>query len=100
MRTLSTESVRVPARQFDRPQPARVLRVAGSRLFVELDGVRGLEVEARWSRPLAPHSHTVTTSTSSTYTPPDPPAGTRCLLLFAGQGVADAWVVAWSGWPA
>lgn len=85
MRTLSASSVRTVDRQFTGPQPATVLRSTGGRLFVELDAIRGLEIEVKWSRP------------SSTVTPPK---GTRCLVLFAGGGVADAWVVAFSSWPA
>lgn len=100
MRILSSASVRMPAQQFAGPQPAKVLRVSGGQLFVALDAATTLEVEAKWARPLAAHSHTATDIATSVYTPADPPAGTRCLVLFAGEGVTDAWVVAWSSWPA
>jgi hypothetical protein len=76
---------RRPTRQFPGPQPAKVVRVAGDQLFVELNGLRGAEFQARWSRP---------TSTV------EPPAGTACLVMFADAGVADAWVVAFDRWPA
>jgi hypothetical protein len=29
-----------------------------------------------------------------------PPAGTRCLVAFAGEDLTAAWVVAWANWPA
>jgi hypothetical protein len=94
-----------PARQFDGPQAGRVLRVdAGGRLFVTLDAL-GADVEVgpvRWARPLAPHSHTDPDGTSSTYTPPAPPAGTPVLVLFARgrDGSSTPWAAAFDGWPA
>lgn len=101
MRTLSPASVRTPLRQYDGPQPASVVRVTGSQLFVELDSARGLEIgPCAWSRPLAPHSHSITGGTTGTYTPPPPAVGTRCLVLFAGRGVSDPWIVGWNGYPA
>jgi hypothetical protein len=72
-------------RQFAGPQPAKVVRVAGSALYVELKALPGAEFAVRWSRP---------TSTV------EPPAGTACLVMFADAGVADAWVVAFDRWPA
>lgn len=100
MRTLSSASVRTERRQYDGPQPASVLRVTGGKLFVELDAAHGLEIgPCAWSRPLAAHSHSITGGQTGTYDPPAPPAGTRCLVLFAGRGIADPWVVAWDGYP-
>jgi hypothetical protein len=87
-------------RQFTGPQPAKVVRVAGNDLFVELNTLRGAEFSARWSQPLAPHSHSDPDGQTGDYTPPTPPPGTACLVLFADAGVADAWVVAFDRWPA
>lgn len=100
MRTLPAAAVQRTAAQFPGPQPAKVTRVVGSNLYVELDNARGLEVECKWSRPLAAHSHSDPDGATGTYTPPAPPTGTRCLVLFSDLGMVDAWVVAWNGWPA
>lgn len=98
--TLPAAAVRLPSRQFDGPQPATVLRVTGGQLFVELDAAAGLEVgPCFWSRPAA-HSHSDPDGATGTYNPADPAAGTRCLVLFAGAGVTDPWVVAFDRWPA
>lgn len=87
-------------RQFAGPQVAKVVREAGGVLYVELKALPGAEFAARWSQPLAPHSHTDPDGPTGTYTPPPPPVGTACLVLFADAGVADAWVVQFDGWPA
>lgn len=100
MRALPATSVITPATQFPGPQAAQVVRVDGERLYVKLDAAPALEVEVSWSRPLAAHSHTDPDGPTGLYTPPNPPVGTRCLVLFTDRGVADGWVVAWKGWPA
>lgn len=86
--------------QFDGPQPATVLKVIGSDLYVELEAVDGLEVgPCAWSRP-AGHFHTNPEGGSTgTVSASTPPAGTRCLVVFAGAGVTDPWVIGWDGWP-
>lgn len=101
MLTLTGAALRLPIRQLDGPQPASVRRVTGGLLFVELEAAKDFEVgPCAWSRPLAAHSHTDPDGETGIYSPPDPAAGTRCLLLFAGDGISDPWVVAWDGWPA
>lgn len=109
MRTLSPATVRLPARPLSGPQAGRVLRITDGALFVELEAADGLEVgPCAWSRPMAQpteaHSHSTENGPTGdaylSYDPGDPPPGTRCLLLFAGTGIADPWVVAFDGWPA
>jgi hypothetical protein len=96
------DALAAPARkQYDGPQPAKVLRVVGSSLYVTLDAAPTLEVgPVRWSQPAA-HTHTLSGGGSTdSYTPPAPPVGTRLLVQFAGSGIAQPWAVAWDGWPA
>lgn len=99
-RTLPSETVRTPARQFAGPSPAKVLRVTSGALYVELDAVPGLEIgPVKWGKP-ATHTHSDPDGATGANAVPNPPAGTRCLILFAGEGIADPWLGAWSGWPA
>jgi hypothetical protein len=101
VQTLSGTAVQLPSRQFAGPQPAKVLRVTAGKLYVELESAQKLEIgPCAWGHPAA-HNHTDPGGgNTGTTTPADPAAGTRCLILFAGPGVTDPWVVAWSGWPA
>lgn len=87
------------APQFAGPQPATVLRVDGARLVVSLEAFPEQEFACTWGRP-AEHNHSDPDGATGYAGPGDPPAGTRCLVLFAGQGLADPWVTAFAGWPA
>lgn len=88
-----------PPRQFDGPQEGAVLSVSpAGELFVTVDAL-GRDVRVgpcRWARPLEAHQH----GAGTLYTPPLPPVGTRCLVLFAGAGAGRPWVAAFDGWPA
>lgn len=90
---------RDPAPQFAGPEPAKVLRVEGAKLVVALESMPAVEVACSWSKPAA-HAHTDPDGQTGFSGGANPPAGTRCLVLFAGLGAADPWVVAFSGWPA
>lgn len=74
-------------RQVEGPRTATVRRSDGGRLLVTVDGLGDdrLIGPCRWARPDGAGQ---------------PPAGTRCLVLFADAGVGDPWVVAFDGWPA
>lgn len=91
--------VRPRRRQYEGPQPARVVRASAAGLFVALEATPSVEHKASWSRDKA-HTHTVSGTTSSTADVGFPPVGTRCLVLFAGAGIADPWVVQFASWPA
>lgn len=78
------------------PQPASVRRVtADGRLFVTFDSAPLVEVgPVLWSRPALPV--TTCADTAHTHPQPDPPRGTRCLVLTVGGAV---WLLAFSAWP-
>lgn len=70
-------------RQYDGPQPAKVVRVTGGELWVALESAPTVEHRCSWAGPRGLSA---------------PPAGARCLVLFAGAGVADPWVTVIAGW--
>lgn len=84
------------APQFDGPQAGRVLRVDGTRLVVSLELFPEQEFTCTWGHP-ADHRHTLSTGNTGYAGGSFPTAGTRCLVLFVGQGLADPWVVAVDG---
>lgn len=77
---------------FPRPQRARVTRtVAPSSVYVALDALPDVEHgPCAWQQPPA----------AGTAPRPLPPAGTACLVYFAGDGIADPWLVTFDRWPA
>lgn len=76
-----------PRQQFRGPQPATVNRLDGADLYVELAALPDVEVgPCRWSKPDA--------------TTAAPAVGTACLVQLVGDGLGDAWVIAWDRWPA
>lgn len=88
-----------PRRQFQGPQAAKVLGVEGTRLLVALELFPEQTYSCSWGKP-ADHRHTDPDGLTGFSGTATPPVGTRCLVLFAGNGVADPWVTAFSGWPA
>lgn len=84
--------------QMQGPQPGRVLGPSGSKLLVSLEAFPEQEFACTWGRG-EEHTHPLSPGSTGYSGPGDPPAGTRCLVLFAGQGVADPWVVAFASWP-
>lgn len=90
-----------PAPRFATPQIGTVRRVTGQGLMVTLDllGDTRLVGPCPWARPIpatpagyTTHDHGITHDT--------PPAGTRCLVAFAGGQLDGAWVIAFDRWPA
>jgi hypothetical protein len=77
------------SRQFNGPQVARVHNVDAAGVHFTLrsrpDELLG---PALWQRPQGAAGPL-----------PDPPRGTLCLVVFVGTGIAEPWVIAFSGWP-
>ena len=87
-------------RQYPAPQVATVLRADADGLYVTLTGRDDEQIgPCSWSHP-GPHTHTLSNQSVAGYFDPDlPPQGTRCLVLFAGSGIEDPWVVQFDRWP-
>lgn len=82
--------------QMSGPQAGKVLRISGTKLVVTLDAFPAQEFACTWGRVLD-HQHTDADGPTGYAGGSFPTAGTRCLVLFVGQGLADPWVVAVDG---
>jgi hypothetical protein len=79
---------RLPRAPFSGPQSAVVVSAdaTGVRFAIPSFHADWAFGPARWSRPSAADGY--------------PPAGTPCLVAFAGDDLADPWIVTFAGWPA
>jgi hypothetical protein len=90
---------RDPAPQLAGPRAGTVIGTQGSKLLVSLEAFPDQQFACSWGH-AGPHNHTDPDGATGYSGGTTPPAGTRCLVLFAGNGLADPWVVAFASWPA